>query len=187
MRALFKNWKLSAIAAFSLTIAMALAIVAFSINSTTGVLTQLPLAQGGCVEGGTPVDGCEGATALTAPESLTLSANGQRLYATSYDSSSIAVFDVNTQTGGLTHSGFVALTIGDDVAPWSDTLLDPDPALLWLRVTLDAARHPPAASASMRASEAPLIRQIAKVKGVTGHADEDVRLKLFNQFNLQRR
>jgi 6-phosphogluconolactonase (cycloisomerase 2 family) len=84
------------------------AIVAFSIDPTSGALTQLPLAQGGCVEGGTPVDGCKGATALTNPDSLTLSPDGQTLYATSYDStdltdtSSITAFHVNTETGGLT-------------------------------------------------------------------------------------
>ncbi len=43
MRAILKNWKLSAIAAFSLTVAMALAIVAFSISDI--LLLRPPLAK----------------------------------------------------------------------------------------------------------------------------------------------
>ena len=42
-------------------------------------------------------------------------------------------------TGGLRHPGFVTVSVGDDVAPWRGTVLDPDPALLWLRLVVDAA------------------------------------------------
>ncbi|MBC8724323.1 putative baseplate assembly protein [Paraburkholderia sp. 31.1] len=43
-------------------------------------------------------------------------------------------------TGGLRHPGYVQVSIAHGgIAPWHDTLLDADQALLWLRVLFDAA------------------------------------------------
>ncbi|WP_087666687.1 putative baseplate assembly protein [Caballeronia humi] len=43
------------------------------------------------------------------------------------------------RTGALMHPGIVSVTIGEDVAPWTTTALDPNPALVWLRVMLAAS------------------------------------------------
>ncbi|MCC8400468.1 putative baseplate assembly protein [Paraburkholderia sp. MMS20-SJTN17] len=52
-------------------------------------------------------------------------------------------------TGGFRHPGYVQVTIAHGgIAPWHDTLLDADHALLWLRVLFDTA------------DDAPPIRQI---------------------------
>ena len=41
------------------------------------------------------------------------------------------------RTGGLRESGYVTVSVGDDVAPWSDAVADPDGKLWWLRLLLD--------------------------------------------------
>jgi hypothetical protein len=48
------------------------------------------------------------------------------------------------KTGGLQHPGFVEVTLPhDDIAPWHDTMLDEQNALLWLRVLMNVKEVPP--------------------------------------------
>lgn len=42
------------------------------------------------------------------------------------------------QTAGFRESGFIAVTIGPEVAAWSDAVAEPDRKLLWLRCLLDS-------------------------------------------------
>lgn len=72
------------------------AIVWFSIDPTTGALTW-----SGCLAGVT-TPGCETATELLRPESLTLSPDGQTLYGSSYDDGELTIFHRDPSTGALT-------------------------------------------------------------------------------------
>ncbi len=72
------------------------AIVWFAIDPTSGAL-----AWSGCLTGvSTP--GCTAATELPGPDSLTLSPDGQTLYASSYDDPELTIFHRDPTTGALT-------------------------------------------------------------------------------------
>jgi DNA-binding beta-propeller fold protein YncE len=75
------------------------ALAIFKRNKKTGALTQLS-GKAGCVaaEG---AFGCGTAVGLDGPNSVALSPDGRNVYATSRDSSSIAVFHRSRKTGGL--------------------------------------------------------------------------------------
>jgi hypothetical protein len=72
------------------------AIVWFAIDPTSGALSW-----SGCLSGAaTP--GCTAVSSLLSPDSLTLSPDGQTLYASSYDQSELAIFHRDPSTGALT-------------------------------------------------------------------------------------
>jgi DNA-binding beta-propeller fold protein YncE len=76
------------------------AIAAFRRNQTTGRLTQMPGRDGCVAAGGT--EHCGSAVGLGAPVSVAVSPDGNNVYATSAQGSSVAVFRRNPITGALT-------------------------------------------------------------------------------------
>jgi DNA-binding beta-propeller fold protein YncE len=78
------------------------AIAVFQRDPATGRLTQAAGAAGCIAAGGT--DGCAQGVGLAGPNSVAVSRDGSNVYATSFDSSSLAVFERNPSTGALTQA-----------------------------------------------------------------------------------
>ncbi|HEY2160442.1 MAG TPA: beta-propeller fold lactonase family protein [Solirubrobacteraceae bacterium] len=78
------------------------AIAVFQRNPATGKLTQAAGAAGCIAAGGT--NGCGTGLGLDGPNSVAVSPDGENVYATSFQSSSIAVFGRNPSTGALTQA-----------------------------------------------------------------------------------
>jgi DNA-binding beta-propeller fold protein YncE len=79
------------------------AIAVFSRNARTGKLTQRSGAAGCIAIGG--AGGCAAAIALGAPDSVTVSADGRNVYATSLASNAVVVLARNSSTGALSQLG----------------------------------------------------------------------------------
>lgn len=79
------------------------AVVAFSRNTSTGVLTQLSGTDGCIAEGSS--DGCAVGRALDGATALAISSDGKYLYAGAENGDAIAVFKRNLVTGALTQLG----------------------------------------------------------------------------------
>lgn len=75
------------------------AIAVFRRNPKTGVLIQ-PQGTAGCIAA-KGAGGCAKAIGLDGPNSVAISANGRRVYATSRTANSITTFKRNTETGAL--------------------------------------------------------------------------------------
>ncbi len=88
------------------------AIVSFAIEPATGALTELPLAQNGCLTGAATA-GCAPATGLLSPDSLTLSPDGTALYASSYDQNELTIFHRDPTTGALSQLSGTAGCVSD--------------------------------------------------------------------------
>ncbi len=78
------------------------AIAVFQRNPATGKLTQAA-GSAGCIAAG-GANGCAPGLALDGPNSVAVSADGENVYATSFRSSSIAIFQRNPSTGALTQT-----------------------------------------------------------------------------------
>jgi len=78
------------------------AVAVFARNSSTGALSQ-PEGAGGCVAAAAG-GGCALATALGAPEGLTVSPDGASVYVAAALSNAVDVFARNTSTGALVQS-----------------------------------------------------------------------------------
>src|SRR6266700_3825973 len=78
------------------------AIAVLTRNPSTGRLTQA-LGPAGCIAAG-GAGGCASGVGLDGPNSVTVSADGENVYATSFRSSSIAIFQRNPSTGALTQA-----------------------------------------------------------------------------------
>ncbi len=76
------------------------AIAAFSRNTQTGALTQLP-QPAGCIVS-TPTAGCTTALALAAPEGMAMSPDGTSVYVAAALSNALDLFSRNPSTGALT-------------------------------------------------------------------------------------
>jgi 6-phosphogluconolactonase (cycloisomerase 2 family) len=87
----------------------------FSRDATTGVLTQLA-APNKCLSR-TVVTGCTTATAINGVDGVAVSPDGEHVYVTSYDDSTLAVFSRNSTTGALTQLAGSAGCITDTSAP----------------------------------------------------------------------
>ena len=88
------------------------AIAVFRRNRATGQLAQAPGPPGCVADGG--VAGCGLAVGLVSPNSVAVSPDGNNVYATAANSSSVAIFQRNQTTGALTQlpgpAGCVAKT-----------------------------------------------------------------------------
>jgi DNA-binding beta-propeller fold protein YncE len=78
------------------------AIAVLTRNPTTGRLSQAPGAAGCIAAGG--AGGCATGVGLDGPNSVAVSPDGENVYATSFRSSSLAIFDRNASTGALTQA-----------------------------------------------------------------------------------
>jgi DNA-binding beta-propeller fold protein YncE len=78
------------------------AIVVFRRDPSTGKLSQAS-GPAGCIAAG-GADGCAAGVGLEGPNSVAVSADGSNVYASSFRSSSIAVFRRNPSTGALTQA-----------------------------------------------------------------------------------
>ncbi len=109
------------------------AIVSFAIDPVTGALTELPLAQNGCLAGATTA-GCAPATGLLSPDSLTLSSDGTALYATSYEGSELAIFHRDRTTGALSQlsgtAGCVSVSGSSGACATDSELSNPGPVIV---------------------------------------------------------
>ena len=79
------------------------AVAAFTRDTGTGLLTQVP-GGGGCIQdsSATPESGCAKGAALQIPDWVSVSPNGEDVYASSYQSQAIDVFSRDSTTGALT-------------------------------------------------------------------------------------
>jgi DNA-binding beta-propeller fold protein YncE len=78
------------------------AIAVFQRDPATGKLTQAA-GQAGCIAAG-GANGCATGLGLDGPNSVAVSPDGENVYATSFRSSSIAIFQRATSTGALTQT-----------------------------------------------------------------------------------
>jgi len=78
------------------------AIAAFRRNPISGRLAQAP-GPAGCISAG-GADGCASGLGLDGPNSVAVSADGKNVYATSFGSSSLAIFTRDPSTGALTQA-----------------------------------------------------------------------------------
>jgi DNA-binding beta-propeller fold protein YncE len=78
------------------------AIAVFKRDPSNGKLSQASGPAGCIAAGGT--DGCGSGVGLLGPNSVAVSADGKNVYATSFRSSSIAIFRRNPSTGALTQA-----------------------------------------------------------------------------------
>lgn len=78
------------------------AIAVFQRDPATGRLSQAAGAAGCIAAGG--ADGCAPGVGLDGPNSVAVSPDGSSVYATSFDSSSLAIFERNPSTGALTQA-----------------------------------------------------------------------------------
>ncbi len=79
------------------------AIAVFKRNPRSGALSQRSGAAG-CISAG-GVSGCAAAVGLLRPNSVTVSADGANVYATSVGSNAVTTFSRNPSTGALTQAG----------------------------------------------------------------------------------
>jgi 6-phosphogluconolactonase (cycloisomerase 2 family) len=89
------------------------AILIFSRNTTTGVLTQLG-GTAGCISEDGSGGACTDGKALDAVSQVTLSPDGAHLYATAAQSDAVAVFTRNSGTGALTQLAGTAGCVSED-------------------------------------------------------------------------
>jgi len=91
------------------------ALAAFSRNTTTGVLTQLP-GMGGCIadSGSSDAPNCAHASILGGPRSIKVSNDGATVYVAARDAGAVVIFSRNATTGALTQLSGLAGCVSQD-------------------------------------------------------------------------
>ena len=89
------------------------AIAIFDRDPTTGALTQKP-GTAGCISNTGSAGACVDGTALDGAFSVTVSPDGKSVYAASFFSSAVSIFDRDPNTGALTQKPGTAGCISDD-------------------------------------------------------------------------
>jgi len=91
------------------------ALAAFSRNTTTGVLTQLPGTRG-CIadSGSSDAPSCAHASILGGPRSINVSNDGANVYVGARDAGAVVIFSRNAATGALTQLSGLAGCVSQD-------------------------------------------------------------------------
>lgn len=116
------------------------AIAVFARNGSTGALTQ-PAGTGGCI-GGAPADGCATGLALSAPEGLAISGDGNTVYVAAAVSNALGVLARDPSTGALTQatdgtgcivqSALAGCTTGTQLAGANAVTVSPDDSSVYV-------------------------------------------------------
>ena len=116
------------------------AIAVFARNASTGALTQAAGA-GGCI-GGAPADACAPGLALSAPEGLAISQDGDTVYVAAAVSNAVGVLTRDASTGALTQatdgsgcivqSALAGCTTGTQLAGADAVTVSPDDSSVYV-------------------------------------------------------
>ena len=116
------------------------AIVVLARNASTGALTQ-PAGAAGCI-GGAPADGCATGLALSAPEGLAISRDGNTVYVAAAVGNAVGVLARDASTGALTQatdgtgcivqSALAGCTTGTQLAGANAVAVSPDDSSVYV-------------------------------------------------------
>ena len=116
------------------------AIAVLARNASTGALTQ-PAGAGGCI-GGAAADGCATGLALSAPEGLAISEDGNTVYVAAAVSNAVGVLARDASTGALTQatdgtgcivqSALAGCTTGTQLAGANAVAVSPDDSSVYV-------------------------------------------------------
>ena len=116
------------------------AIAVLARNGSTGALTQ-PAGAGGCI-GGAPTDGCATGVALSAPEGLAISKDGNTVYVAAAVGNAVGVLARDASTGALTQatdgtgcivqSALAGCTTGTQLAGANAVAVSPDDSSVYV-------------------------------------------------------
>jgi len=90
-------------------------LTAFLRSPKSGALHQLPPERGGCISA-LPIPGCLAGRALVTPDVVVVSPDGKNVYAGAFFGNSVASFDRDATTGGLTQLAGTAGCIAEATA-----------------------------------------------------------------------